>query len=388
MSRILLCHQPTDGGVGRHIEDLALGLGKQGYEVMLCGPAVPRGLPKSTAHVPLDLDRAISVRSDISAVAGLGRIIRDVRPDIIHAHSSKAGAVARVAKLSHPRTPVIYTPHGYAFAGHFSRSTERLIYRGVERALAPLASRTVCVCEAEARLARSVGPSKKVRVVHNGIELIQDGPVDPRVAELAQLGPVIGALTMLRPGKGLETLIDSLPRVLARYPTVQTAIVGDGPDLQELRTRAERNGTSGAVHFLGSSSKPLTVLHGLDVFVHPSWAEAFPYVILEAMSLGRAIVASDVGGIGEALVDGSSGRLVPARDVEALTKALLAMLDDPTQRAHMGAKALESVNERFTRAAMIGRLSDVYDEVMCASPDAVAVKGPASGVRRHHYRKR
>lgn len=380
MTRVLLCYQPTDGGVARHIRDLAVGLGERGYEVLLCGPAVPRGLTGPVEHRYLDLRRAIAPRADLLALGGLARIIREERPDVIHAHSSKAGAVARLARFSHPRTPVLYTPHGYAFAGHFSRSAERLAYRGVERALAPLASRTVCVCEAEARLARSIGPGNRVSVVHNGIEPVQDGPVDRRIAELLRLGPVIGTLTLLRPGKGLETLIDAFSRVLVRHPTAQLAIVGDGPDLQELRAQTQLRGVADAVHFLGSSTEPQAVLRGLDVFVHPSWAEAFPYVILEAMSSGRPIVASDVGGIREAVVDGASGRLVPPRDEDALAEALLAMLDDPIQRTQMGAMALSRVSERFTRAAMIDRLIDVYDELMRTPPGPDVLEGPGSGV--------
>jgi glycosyltransferase involved in cell wall biosynthesis len=375
VTRVLLCYQPTDGGVGRHIGDLAVGLRERGYEVVLCGPAVPRGLAGPVEHRYLDLRRAIAPRADFLTLGGLARIIREERPDAVHAHSSKAGAVARLARFSHPRTPVLYTPHGYAFAGHFSRPAERLAYGGVERALAPLASRTICVCEAEAILARSIGPNKRVRVVYNGIEPAQDGQVDPTIAKLSRLGPVIGALTLLRPGKGLETLIDALPRVLARHPAAQLAIVGDGPDLQALRTQTELRGVTDAVHFLGSSTEPQAVLRGLDLFVHPSWAEAFPYVILEAMSLGRPIVASDVGGIREAVVDGTSGRLVPPRDDGALAEALIAMLDDPIRRAQMGAMALSRVGERFTRTAMIDRLIDVYDELMPTSfgPD---VAGP------------
>ncbi|HYM44596.1 MAG TPA: glycosyltransferase family 4 protein [Solirubrobacteraceae bacterium] len=380
MTRLLLCHQPTDGGVGRHVEDLVLGLGERGYEVLLCGPAVPKGLAGKVAHAHLDLGRAIAPRADVAAVAGLGRIVREHRPDLIHAHSSKAGAVARLARPLQPRTPLIYTPHGYAFAGYFSRSGERLAYRGIEQALAPLASRVVCVCEAEARLARSIGPKNRVRVVHNGVEPVQDGPVDRRVAELSRRGPVIGALAQLRPGKGLETLIDAFPRMLTRHPTAQLAIVGDGPDLQKLRAHTELRGTADAVHFLGSSSDPQAVLRGLEVFVHPSWAEAFPYVILEAMSLGRPIVASDVGGIGEAVVDGASGFLVRPRDDGALAEALLEMLDDPIRRTRMGAMALSRVRECFTRAAMIGRLIDVYDELMQAPLEPDVVEDPGSEV--------
>jgi len=326
----------------------------------------------------------IAPRADLLALGDIARIISEERPDLIHAHSSKAGAVARLARFSHPRTPVVYTPHGYAFAGHFSRSYERLTYRGVECVLAPLASRVVCVCDAEASLARSIGPPSRVRVIHNGVPSAQGGPVDQRVADLSRLGPVIGALALLRPGKGLETLIDSLPGVLEHHPDTQVALLGEGPDLDVLRARARLRGVAHAVHFLGPSAEPLAALRGMDVFVHPSWAEAFPYVTLEAMSLGRPIVASDVGGVGEAFIDGESGLLIPPRDDAALTRALLVMLDDPDRRARIGALALNHVSRRFARATMIDRLADVYDELVASRPEQT--HDPSPHYRRHRAR--
>ena len=388
MTRLLLCHQPTDGGVGRHVEDLVLGLGERGYEVLLCGPAVPKGLAGKVAHARLDLRRAIAPRADVAAVARLGRIVREHRPDLIHAHSSKAGAVARLARLSHPRIPLLYSPHLYAFAGYFEHSTERRAYRTAERLLAPAASRVVCVCEAEARLARSIGPGARVRVVYNGVAPAGDGPLDPRIAELSSRGPVVGALAFLHRRKGLETLIDATPHVLKRHPRAQMAIVGDGPQLDALRTRARQRNVANAVCFLGPSEDPLSVLRGMDVFVHPSWAESFPYVILEAMSLGRPIVASDVGGVREAVVNRESGLLVPPRDEHALAEALLAMLDDPIGRTRMGATAFNRVRERFTKTAMVGGLIDVYDELMRTPPGPDVVEDPGSEVRRRHRRER
>ncbi len=378
MSRILLCHQPTDGGVGRHISDLAIGLGERGYEVVLCGPAVPPGLTGRFAHARLDLRREVRPRPDLAALIRFARVVGAIRPDIIHAHSSKAGAVARLGRPLHPRVPVIYTPHGYSFAGYFSRPVERLAYRGIERALAPMASCVVCVCEAEARLARSVGPSRRVRVIHNGIGPAEDGPVDARLADLARRGPMIGALTLLRPGKGLETLIDAVPRVLASHPSAQVAIFGEGPDLDALRERARLRAVATSVHFLGPSAAPLEALRGMDVFVHPSWAEAFPYVILEAMSLGRPIVASNVGGIAEELVDGDSGVLVAPRDEAALAGALVEMLDDPDRRARLGEMALKRVSESFTRARMVERFASLYDEFARSSPAEAQEADPRS----------
>src|SRR6266566_672968 len=361
--RIMLCHQPTDGGVGRHIADLIDGLTGAGHELIVCSPALPGGVNASVRHVRLDLRRAVAPRADLAALARFARIVRDLRPELIHAHSSKAGAIARLARVMSPRTPVVYTPHGYAFASHFSRASERLLYKDIERALAPLATRVVCVCDAEARLARSIGPRGRVRVVHSGIAPPAPGGVAPQLAELGRRGPVIGALTLLRPGKGLQTLLAAAPLVLERHADVQLAIVGEGPDLEQLREQARALGVAGAVHFLGPTRDPTRELRGMDVFVHPSWAEAFPYAILEAMALGLPIVASDVGGIGDAIVHGESGLLTPPRDERALAKALAELLSDRQRAAKLGHAALARVS-RFTREGMIARLNGIYAEVV------------------------
>src|SRR4051812_44195212 len=99
--RVLVLHQPTDGGVGRHISDLLTGLGPKGHELILCSPAVPRDLEQPVQHIPLDLRRAVAPRADTSALASFTRVVSRVQPDLIHAHSSKAGAIARLARLTY-----------------------------------------------------------------------------------------------------------------------------------------------------------------------------------------------------------------------------------------------------------------------------------------------
>lgn len=365
MSRILLVHQPVDGGVGRHVGDLARCLTEAGHEIVLCGPQRPAGTD-CLRHRPLDLRRAVSPRADLEAARTFAGIMGAERPQLVHAHSSKAGAVARVARAAHPRVPVVYSPHGYAFAGHFESARERSAYRLVERALALATSRVLCVCEAEAQLARGVGASSRVRVVYNGIAPPGEGPLDARIAALAAQGPVIGALTLLRPGKGVETLIDAMPAVLARRPDVQLAIVGDGPGLTDLRTRAQSLGVAGSVSFTGPTDEPLSALRAMTVFVHPSWAEAFPYVILEAMALGLPIVATAVGGVGEALVDGTSGLLVSPRDAGALARALGGLLDDPRRMSALGAHAMRRASGSFTLERMVGGVEEIYAELLSA----------------------
>lgn len=363
--RVLLVHQPIDGGVGRHVSDLMTGLAERGYDVIVCGPAPPKqGLADERVHhVTVDLRRSVSPVVDVAALWDLIRVIREVRPDIIHAHSSKAGAVTRLAHVLNHRIPVVYTPHLYSFASYFAHDLERFAYRQVERALAPLADRVVCVCEAEAQLARTVGPSDRVRVVYNGIGSHDQGKADPRMVELSSSGPVICAIALLQPRKGIETLIDATPGVLDGHPRAQIAIWGDGPSLRALRDRASALGVAHAVHFLGLCDDSLAALRGADVFVHPALAEAFPYVVLEAMSVGAPVVASGVGGVGEAVVDGESGILVAPGQASALTKALLEMLADEDQRRRMGAAAQSRCKLHFNLEAMFDGILGVYGEV-------------------------
>ena len=137
--------------------------------------------------------------------------------------------------------PLVYTPHGYAFAGYLASDAERRRYRAVERMLAPLASIVLCVCEAERRLAAAIGPAS-ARVVHSGIPDLTPASPATAAAGLRDRGPVVGVLTLLRPGKGIETLIDAMPAVLARHPNAAFVVAGEGPDRAQLTARRRSDG--------------------------------------------------------------------------------------------------------------------------------------------------
>jgi glycosyltransferase involved in cell wall biosynthesis len=374
VTRVLLVHQPTDGGVARHVADLFTGLRAHGHQPVLCGPQEPislRGQLRPGDHETLAMQRGIAPKPDAEAARQLAGMVRRVRPDVVHAHSSKAGAIARAARLANPRIPVLYTPHGYAMAGFFDRG-RRAFYREAERGFGLLTSRVLAVCEAEARLARTVTAKRHVRVVHNGVEAPVTRIIQPdaRVAELRSRGPVVCTVCQLRPGKGIETLIDAWPAVAIRHPGAQLAIVGDGEMRDDLERRVEALGIGGSVHFLGEYADPIAVLQTADVFVLASWFEAFPYAILEAMALGCSIVASDVGGIAEAITHGVSGLLVPAREPVKLAAALGELVGDSELRVRLGAVALSTVSARFTVEAMVRGAAAVYAETLRSRPAA------------------
>lgn len=381
MTRVLLVHQPIDGGVARHVEDLFTGLRASGHEAVLCGPEPPLGLREQLEpgdFQPLAMQRAISPGPDAATIGELAGIIRRVRPDVVHAHSSKAGAVARLTRLIAPRTPVLYTPHGYAMAGFFGR-VERSVYREAERGFGLLTSRVLAVCEAEARLARTVTATRRVRVVHNGVDVpaVAAGEPDARVAALASRGPLVCTVSQLRPGKGVETLLDAWPAVAAAHAGAQLAIAGDGALRGALEQRVQGLGVAESVHFLGEYADTVDVVRAADVFVLASWFEAFPYVILEAMALGMPIVASDVGGVGEAIANGQSGLLVPGRRPAALSSALVELIADRELRDRLAAAALQTVKSRFTTESMVRGAAGVYAEALGLVGDAGPSQIPA-----------
>lgn len=359
--RIALVYIPTDGGVGRHVADLASGLRDHGHEVVLVGPAPPEPLRRagSTAfpHVALCAPRAVRPAADLAALRRTVRVLRAVAPDVVHAHSSKAGALVRLARLAGLRAPVVYTPHGYAFAGAFDSPLERAFYCAVEALLMPLAARTVCVCEAEASLARRIGGGARVRVVHNGVRVAAPAPRE------TDAPPSLLAIGRLIPGKGLDTLLAALPSVLAVHPATTVRICGEGPARAELERRAEALGIARAVTFVGEQGSLETELARATLLVHPSLAEAFPYAVLDGMAAGLPVVASDVGGIGEAVAHGRTGLLVPAGDAAALARALIALLDDRQRARRMGEEGARIARERFTLERMVAGHLAAYAEV-------------------------
>jgi glycosyltransferase involved in cell wall biosynthesis len=367
LARILMALRPAIGGAFNHVADLSAALIDRGHEVAICGPLAERAGDLKAEVIELEIVRPVAPARDLRAAAKFAHIVRAVRPDLIHAHGSKGSLVARLARPAAPSIPVVCTPHLYPFDNYFASGRERALYRLVERALAPLATRVIGVCEAERRLAAQVGPSARTRLVYNGIAAVEPGPVHPVVEELREQGPVIGALAELRESKGIRTLIEAMSGVLAQVPTAHLAVAGDGEQLPLLKRQVDELGLGRVVRLIGVTAGPSPLLSGANVFVNPAWAEAFPYTILEAMSLEMPIVATDVGGSGEAVEDGVTGRLVPPRDPRSLAEAIVALLTDHDRARDLGTAAGARYRERFTVERMVSGVRSVYAELGVAA---------------------
>jgi glycosyltransferase involved in cell wall biosynthesis len=313
--------------------------------------------------------RRIDPWHDARALVELVRLCRMVRPDIVHAHSSKAGVLGRAAAWL-ARVPVrVLTVHGWSFAAYDGLAGR--LYLRIERLMRPLTTAVVCVAEATLRqglAARACDPKRSV-VIHNAVE----------VASFAEPSASTGPARIVAVGrfaypKDFATLLEALGLVRGDW---SAAFVGDGPGLAEIAGRHDPR-----VELLGPRRDVAGVLARSEVFVLSSRSEGFPVSILEAMAAGLPVVATDVGGVGEAVVDGETGFLVPPGDPRALAAALERLVADPALRLGLGAAGRSRALRRFDvtryRAAHVDLYRRELARLRLPAPAARAVVLSAS----------
>jgi glycosyltransferase involved in cell wall biosynthesis len=355
--------RPSKGGAFGHVARLGAALREHGHEVAIAGPHAAHRERLDVDVIDIDMGREVTAAADLRAVASLAREIRRYRPDLIHAHGSKGGVVARLARLRSPGTPLVFTSHNFAFTNYFASRLRRGAYRVIEQALAPLATQMLCVCETERRAAMRLTSTRRTRMVHNGIDPMGELGSDPELEALRERGPVLIAVTELQEPKGVPTLIDAMPAVLAANPGATLLVAGGGWMRDGLEAQIDSLGVRDAVRLLGNVEEIGPVYAAGDLFVSPSWSESFPYAILEAMSAGLPIVATGVGGVGEAIEDGVTGRLVAPHSAPELAGAINQALADPDSARRLGEAARDRQRARFNFRSMVEGTLGVYAEL-------------------------
>lgn len=377
MARILIVFRPRTGGVFAHVRRLSTELVRRGHEVAVCGPDHGPGdvpgefeVPRLAAPVPRDFDPLATAR----AIGAVGAAYRRFRPELIHVHGAQAGVVGRLARVAEPRIPLIHTPHRYPFLDEFDGPVRPAAYRAIERALMPLTTQVLCVCEDERRIAEQLGARGRTAVARNGVEPVErrSEPGSELLEKLgigsgAERGPLVVAVAELFPRKGVLTLLEASKRLTASHPGLRVVVAGGGPQRDELLRRIDQLGLGGTVLLAGHVADVPALLGTADAFVNPAWFESFPYGVLEAMSIGTPCVATAVGGVPEAIIDGRSGLLVAPRDPEALAAAVGKVLDDPAAAAERARAARERVGERFTRERMFEGTERAYERVLAGT---------------------
>jgi glycosyltransferase involved in cell wall biosynthesis len=177
---------------------------------------------------------------------------------------------------------------------------------------------------------------------------------------------LLGTVANLLPLKGYEVMLEALPSILTTLPAVHYLIIGGGgvEYCARLKAITVERGIAERVHFAGFQESVGSYLSALDLYVHPSLKEAFGLAVVEAMAMGKAVVATTAGGLPEVVAQGETGLLVPPGDAEPLAAAVVTLLKDQATREQMGFRGKARARERFSLEASVANMEQLYGEVL------------------------
>lgn len=301
-------------------------------------------------------------KRDLRAIVAHYRVLRRLRPDILHAN------------LRIPTACQYALFVGLMLRGIRVVAVEQLpvpptnrLQRRLKQATSRRLAAHVAVGDRAATMVEGMYGLRpgSLRTIHNGVP---DVPLPPPMED-TRAGPRVGSLARLTSQKGFDVLL----RALALLPDVTAVLVGDGPDRKSLEQLAEQLGLRDRLEVTGWLSDPRPLLSTLEVFVLPSRYEGFPLSVVEAMLAALPVVASDVGSVREAVIHRETGLLVPPEDVDALVGALGELLADEALRRRLGERGRALALERFSAGAMADAFESLYDEITAPAPRRRAV---------------
>jgi len=375
------------GGPALHVAYLTEGLAGRGYDTTLVAGSLARGEDsmafvaeaRGVEVVKIDeLHREISPLRDLVAVFRLARLIRAERPQILHTHTAKAGAIGRLAALvAGPDGPpiVVHTFHGHVLHGYFDPFRTR-VFRLLERFLARTSTALIAVSPQvrDDLVALHVAPAEKFTVVRLGIELDERVAIDDAMrAEARRVMGIppgrfaVGWVGRMTGVKRTDDVVRAFATLRARGVDACLCIVGDGPDREQVERRAHELGVIRDCLFLGYQEDVARFFAVFDAFVLSSVNEGTPVVAIEALAAARPVVATRVGGVPDVVTEGVDGFLVEPGDVEALAERLERLARDPELRGAMGEAGRARVLPRYAVARLIDDIDRLYRSLLDAA---------------------
>jgi glycosyltransferase involved in cell wall biosynthesis len=295
----------------------------------------------------------------------LTRLLKNEGPDIVHTHGYFASVIGRLAARK-ARIPRIVA-HVHSTYWDYKKRHLR-----IERKLSRFTHKIICCSKAVENFVKDFEKIKgdKTTVIYNGVDedkffLHKDSRSIQAELGIDARSPVVGTVSALTPHKGHEHLIQAASRVLDTFPSTRFLIVGDGLLRTGLEAQAKSLNIHSSVIFTGERKDIPEILSLMDVFVLPSFSrEGLGLAIIEAMAVERPVVATEIGGIPEAVIKGKTGLLVPPGDSEAMAKAIIQLLQDPEKAKSMGEKGRARVMKRFTKTKMLSEIQNVYQSLI------------------------
>jgi glycosyltransferase involved in cell wall biosynthesis len=365
MRLLFVCPDMRTGGTERHWATLIPELHDRGEAVKLVtlsatGPffddVVARGVPAESLRLrrrtdPRGLRRALSVAAAFEPDAVVSRGVSGQLLGEAIARRSRSGRGKSAVHVMNEHTPL--TPEGRLVSPRLhQRALTRLVSRAVDA--------VVAVTQRQVPPLEALGyPRGRIDVVPNGVFEHHVEGVEPS-GELDSDGFAVLCVAGLRPEKRVDLFVEAVAAARRENPAIRGYVAGEGPERQRLERLADGSG----VALLGVRRDVLELIRAAGAVCLPSEAEALPMSILEAMALERPVVATDVGGTAEQVVDGETGHLVPAGHAEPIRRALLALAEDPDRARKMGAAGRRRQRELFTGEAMVDGYRRAFEEAI------------------------
>lgn len=359
---------PDLGGAQSHVYEVMSGMKQYGYEaVLLVGK---RGWLTEKAdelgiktYVIESMVREISPMKDLRAIYEIRNTLLKEIPSLVHCHSSKAGIVGRIAaRLCN--IPSVFTAHGWAFTDGVQPG-KRFVYRNIENLVGYITDKIICVSEYDLDLGRKYLPAHadKMTAIHNCIPDVIPNLV--RDWEKAQKHEFLNCIVVARfskPKRNIEILY-IVRELLDAGKNIKVTFVGDGPDFNKAKMVADKLQLGESVIFLGARTDVAELLPKFDVFLLLSNWEGFPISIIEAMRAGLPVIASDVGGVEEAVKNGVNGYLVDADDTN-LIQIFSRMADGYEDISCLGTQGRRNYLKYFTVKNMLEKITYAYGNVL------------------------
>lgn len=305
----------------------------------------------ASAFEQIEMARAIG-RSDFKAIWNVRKMIKKYRPDIVYAHSSKAGAIARVANIGE-KNYCIYNPHGWAFNMRCSAG-EQWAYTIIERIASHFCEKIICISDAEKKsaLEKKICPEEKLQVIYNGVDIqaYESGTstkVNRKQLEIPDNAFIVGMVGRISPQKAPDIFVQAAALIKRAIPSAHFIIVGGGDQEEEIKEYARKMNILDSLHITGWVDDPMNYVDLFDVACLLSRWEGFGLALPEYMMAGKPIVATRIDAIPYIINDGVNGLLVNVDDAEDSANAILKLYRSEKLREKIVEQAHRDVRNRF-----------------------------------------
>lgn len=359
------------GGVDRYIRMLLKYLNKEKFEnILVCSQDFRKrdynGLVDYFEKI--EMTRAIG-GNDLKAIKAVRNLIKKYNPDIVYAHSSKAGAIARIADIG-IKNYCIYNPHGWAFNMKCSEK-KKAIYIAIEKVAALFCDKIVCISDAEKQsaLEKKICREEKLQVIFNGVDIEEyENRTHVLIARqdlnISEDAFIVGMVGRICPQKAPDVFVRMAKCVKDKVPNAYFIIVGNGSQEVEIRKYAESNGFSENLYITGWVDNPLSYVELFDVACLLSRWEGFGLVLPEYMMAGKPIVATRVDAIPNIINDGKNGLLVEVDDAIGASEAVLRIYQEKELKKRMVAQGVEDVHIKFNARRVSEEHGKMFENIV------------------------